>query len=587
MSSLSSSHGYAIRRAFQRLGQLLETLAFTFDVPIWILDHEGNVVHKSTQNSTACEFIHGHERGFLGCNAFHRTSLLELSTFREPVVKSCYMGLGKILCPLRIENTLMGAIGVYPVLLKDYSPDEEQRLDMTAEHLGVSRSAELNAALRNVRTLSTVDLQRLVRALTAVGEEIASSSFELADTVSQLVTTYDELTLLYRMSELVGMEMAVENICEHILQEVAQMLEPRHAFLMLVNESHECLVTRRVLGLGARAIENLRVEIGEGIIGKVALTGEGVIQNSLASDPIQRLLQDEALHTIAVAPLKTRQRILGVVVVADKESGEGFVANDLKFVQALAGPTAIALEHARLSEERIRAEKELAWSGIAFAAAHKIGNALFGLEGYLRRIPELLQESNLDAENLRSAAASAQHTANGMKRIIQEFKDFARADELRRSPVDLNRLLHRLGEQLSERDGRWMVTEHLHPDIPKVSADPDRLDQIFGELIENASHAMPDGGEVMLTTDLASPDILLSLGLPRDLPSVSVTIADRGSGVLPENKERIFDSFFTTRGTGTGLGLAIVRKYVELHRGRVVENGEPGKGAQFTVILPI
>jgi len=587
LSAYTGSQAYASRRVFQRLGQMLETLAFTFDVPIWILDKDGHILDKCLPEETACEFVHAYERGLIGCHEFHRDCMEELTTFREPVVKNCYLGLGKILCPIRIENALIGAIGVYPFFMAAYSPDEEQRLTDTAASLGVQRSTEFDDALKRVRVLDPLELQKLVRFLSGLCEEIASSSFELADTVSQLVATYDELTLLYKMSQLVGMEMAVDNICDHILQEVEQMLSPRHAFIMLVDETRHSLVTRQAVGENPQAFKRLQLDIGEGAIGEAARTGEAFILNQLDKDPAQHRLRGESLLSLVVAPMRIQDRIIGVIVAADHREQQQFVANDLKFLQALAGPTAISLEHARLSEERIRMERELAWSSIAFAAAHKLGNALFGLEGYLRRLPEILRETPDDIESLQQALESARHTMNNMKRTIQEFKDFARADELRRSPLDLNRLLHRLVVPLTESGSRWSVAESYQWDLSTLMADEDRLEQIFGELVENATHAMPDGGTLSVSTSWAHPDLLIASGLPRDTKAVCIRISDTGAGIPEENKGRIFDSFFTTRGTGTGLGLAIVRKYVELHGGRISENGTPGEGAAFSICLPL
>lgn len=587
MSSLSSSHQYATRRVFQHLGRLLESIAFALDLPVWLLDNEGRTVQHNGPECSACEFLHSFEAGLVGCQDYHRATMIELQTFREPVVKNCYLGLGKILCPLRIENTLIGAVGVFPILMTAYSPDGDSRLDTIIETLGVTRSPELEQTLDRVKVLSPLELQRVVRLLTALSEEIASSSFELTDTVTELISTYDELTLLYRMSQTVGTETAVERICEMILQEVVEMLRPQRAFLLLVDGTRERLVMQRVVGNETQPFERLRVGLGEGLIGQVAVTGEGVIQNHLKGDPVQGLVGSATIGSIVAVPLRTNERILGVVVATDKLSGEDFIANDLKFIAALAGPTSIALENARLNEERIRTERELAWSGIAFAAAHKIGNSLFGLEGYLRRMPELLAEPALDLESLSSAVSRAQHTTNTMKQIIQEFKDFSRADQLKRSPVDLSGLLERLSVPLAEGEGRWKVVKELQPGLPEILADPERLEQIFGELLQNATQAMVDGGTLTLAVARATPEQLDHFEFPLDRKAVCVNIADTGPGIPPENKRHIFDSFFTTRGTGTGLGLAIVRKYVELHGGRIEELGQPGNGADFLVILPV
>ena len=169
----------------------------------------------------------------------------------------------------------------------------------------------------------------------------------------------------------------------------------------------------------------------------------------------------------------------------------------------------------------------------------------------------------------------------------EEFKNFARVDILDISSVDLNSLLHRLGSRWEMHGETWTVKEQLDASLPAVSGDANRLEQVFEELLENASHAMPSGGTLHLMTTKATSEQLDHFGLPRQREAVVVEVADTGPGIPAADKSRIFESFFTTRGTGTGLGLAIVRKYVELHGGRIEERGIPGQGAHFVIILPV
>jgi len=107
--------------------------------------------------------------------------------------------------------------------------------------------------------------------------------------------------------------------------------------------------------------------------------------------------------------------------------------------------------------------------------------------------------------------------------------------------------------------------------------DRDQIDQALGELLENAIHHTPAHGEIRVT---AAP-----VALPAGM-RVRITVQDTGPGVPNEDKERIFEPFFSKRPGGSGLGLAIVRQIVENHRGTIRETGGANQGARFEIELP-
>jgi signal transduction histidine kinase len=117
------------------------------------------------------------------------------------------------------------------------------------------------------------------------------------------------------------------------------------------------------------------------------------------------------------------------------------------------------------------------------------------------------------------------------------------------------------------------VVLQLDADLPIMLADPDQLDQVFGNLIRNAVQAMPDGGRLTIGTSLGSRQ-------------VTVFIADTGVGISEENREKIFEPLFTTKAQGIGLGLAIVKTLVEGHGGTIeVKSPSIVRQAQDTAAL--
>ena len=113
----------------------------------------------------------------------------------------------------------------------------------------------------------------------------------------------------------------------------------------------------------------------------------------------------------------------------------------------------------------------------------------------------------------------------------------------------------------------------LEPRLPLVPVDPDKMEQVFLNLVDNATQAMPDGGKLSVGTHLHNGH-------------VEFTFADTGTGIPPENLERIFEPLFTTKAKGIGLGLSIVKLLVEAHQGRIDVASVPDQGTQFTVFVP-
>src|SRR5262249_53572292 len=158
---------------------------------------------------------------------------------------------------------------------------------------------------------------------------------------------------------------------------------------------------------------------------------------------------------------------------------------------------------------------------------------------------------------------------------LENFLRFARVQELRRDPADLNLIVEEVRDFFEPQAIAQgiVIRTHFEPDLPKMSLDVDLFRQALLNLFINARQAMPAGGELMLRTRSEGPWRVL------DVP-------DTGVGMTPEVRSRVFDAFYSTRPGGSGLGLPTTRKIVEAHRGTIQVESEPGKGSQFTLRLP-
>ncbi len=206
--------------------------------------------------------------------------------------------------------------------------------------------------------------------------------------------------------------------------------------------------------------------------------------------------------------------------------------------------------------------------------AHEVGTPLNLISGHVQLLRSDLERDPRDAET-RIKTISAQ--IERIERIVRRMLDKTRF-ETELSPLDLNALLRKLCDAMSPAfDKRNIrVVESLADNLPLIAGSSDRLQQLFLNLINNSLDAMPNGGEVRITTTVVPG----KTGKPAQ---VIVDFADTGSGMTPEVMSHIFDPLYTTkeRGHGTGLGLVIVSQIVSEHGGAVEVESELGEGTRF------
>jgi signal transduction histidine kinase len=161
-----------------------------------------------------------------------------------------------------------------------------------------------------------------------------------------------------------------------------------------------------------------------------------------------------------------------------------------------------------------------------------------------------------------------------LKQIIARFSDFAKMPAPEFQQVNLNELTERALKlfegQLEEAKVR--ARTELDPALPPVSADPEQMTRVLRNLILNAIDAMGDGGVLTIRTRASAEGVHLE-------------VSDTGQGLTPEECERLFTPYYTTKTHGTGLGLAIVQSVVSDHHGRISVESQAGKGTTFRIEL--
>jgi signal transduction histidine kinase len=158
--------------------------------------------------------------------------------------------------------------------------------------------------------------------------------------------------------------------------------------------------------------------------------------------------------------------------------------------------------------------------------------------------------------------------------ILSSLLDFARPTVLTLRKVRINDVI---AEAVARNPIAENITLDRNPDepLPDIMADPDKLLQVFTNLITNACQAMPGGGTLAIRSALEGKD------------RVIVSVTDTGVGISEEHMKRLFEPLFSTKAKGIGLGLVVTKAIVEAHQGRIDIWSEEGKGTTFTVTLPV
>jgi two-component system, NtrC family, sensor histidine kinase HydH len=216
-------------------------------------------------------------------------------------------------------------------------------------------------------------------------------------------------------------------------------------------------------------------------------------------------------------------------------------------------------------------------SQLAGGLAHEIRNPLSTLSLNL----DLLAEDFQNAESSRDRRAllrvqRLRHEVDRLQGIVESFLRFAKVQDLKLQPADLNPITDELRDFYEPQAATHgiVIRTQFAQDLPPVRLDADLFKQALLNLVLNAQHAMPAGGDLILTTR-------------RDGNWVVLDVIDTGLGMTDSVRERIFDAYFSTRPGGSGLGLPTTRKIVEAHGGAIHVQSELGKGSQFSIRLPL
>jgi signal transduction histidine kinase len=354
-----------------------------------------------------------------------------------------------------------------------------------------------------------------------------------------------------------------------------------------------------------RAMKSFEYPLSGGITGHVFETGQGTLVNDVLEDKRYRAIKGWQAGSEMCVAIREGSNILGIIDV-ESSSRNAFTHNDFLALESLAGilagvissgnqyqrlqDTIVELRstqmelRARMDAQRsaenrlVQAAKLAAVGEMAAGIAHELNNPLTSVTGFAELALEAIPHESETYQDLEMVMREARRARDVVRRLL----DFARQSESARARSSMNEIVQdivALTRHLIHTNGVELELD-LENNLPWALVDSNQMKQVLLNLVHNALQAMPAGGNMKIMTRTATRN-------GRDW--IMVSVKDTGIGIPPADQSRIFEPFYTTRGSsgGTGLGLSVTYGIVTDHGGQIEVESQPGLGAKFTVWIPL
>ena len=303
---------------------------------------------------------------------------------------------------------------------------------------------------------------------------------------------------------------------------------------------------------------------------------------TMASPAWKELAQTLDRMSIAVCvPMLRDAKLTGVLCLGGKANHTMFFSSDLKLLTTLATDMALSVHYRRIEEQAIHHNKLITLGTLSAGIAHEVRNPLSSIRTFAQLLPTKINDPDFTNEFSKIVIQDVDR----ITRVIQSMLSFARPGTVNIGNYSASELIDEalILTQSRLRSKKIQVTK-LSPDPLTLCVDKQQILQVLLNIINNAIDALPDGGEIRVTTGTHKTEGQSEL--PNQRFGV-IEIADSGPGIPVAVRTRLFDPFFTTKHDGTGLGLSISQKIVRDHNGYITVSSVEGLGAAFQVHLPL
>ncbi len=375
-----------------------------------------------------------------------------------------------------------------------------------------------------------------------------------------------------------------DKVLERTIEAINEVLEIEHLGFVLPEED-ELIIHSSLITSATIPDDEARFPIENSLTGQVYTTGKSALVSDTREAPNYFAFIPD-VHSELAVPIKVGGHIVAILN-AESSQPAAFSKEDLRLFEAIAAQLSIVLHNVELYEaereqrklveqsqaQLVQSAKLAATGRMAASLAHEINNPLQAIHNSL----QIMLSFPLKPDEQNEYLEMADEEVERLIKMVGRMLDFARRPERELRPTSLNAVI----EKTLALSNKYLQHRHvtlrkdLSPDLPPVLATPGELGQVFLNLVLNAVDAMPEGGELRVSSQWAENGQL------------AVKFADNGCGIPPEYRDRIFDPFFSTKEDSTGLGLSISYNVIKRHKGEITIESKVGKGTTFTVWLPM
>jgi signal transduction histidine kinase len=426
--------------------------------------------------------------------------------------------------------------------------------------------------------------QPLAQHIVAGQESEPASVMSITQTLSSsmlmdlLGRSHLSLSAMYRVIRIASSIFDLDVLLNKILDETFASVRAERAFVLLIDPNSDQLEIKASRWQKKEGLDQ-QVSISQNIISHVLEKKESVLVADAMADSKFGLADSVVLHKIRSAmcsPLRGRTRIVGIIHVDTTGSGE-FGQEDLMLLDAIGNAAGIAVENAQLYKDNIQNERLAAMGQAISGLSHYIKNILAAME-----TSHAMVEKALVAEDLTIISRVWKILRRSNQRIsnlVLDMLAYSKERKPQTQSCQVNEICKEAAELCHDRIQAKHAKLHLALDqkLPHIEADVQGIHRCLLNILTNAIDALDeDGGEVKISTRQEGES------------EVFITVEDNGAGIPEKILERIFDVFFSTKGSqGTGLGLAVTKKIIEEHGGNIEVQSSEDQGTKFTIKLPI
>jgi signal transduction histidine kinase len=460
--------------------------------------------------------------------------------------------------------------------------------------------------------------------------------------------TVRKLEAVIEANMALSLKLLGSELIESVLHIIKHSLGYDRAMIMMVDETGKYLSNPKVASDSTdrdqKNVDQLTIDLNDNnmLFSKVVHTGDPILISDIDKHPELKerpAIKISGSKSFVIVPLKFGARVRGIISVDRFTSLTPMTQDDVKILSTLMNMLSVVLENAELYQDMesrvkertaqlfqantelekaygelknaqtqlIHSEKMASMGKLVAGIAHEMNNPAGILSGYIELIElytgklnkkliadtqtfssdkkfaaELEQFDHLTDE-IKACLDPCKRAVVRMKNIVQDLRNFSRLDENELMPADLNEGIEKMLQFFgNQTQNRITIRTSLSP-LPFVQCYPGHLNQVFSNMILNSIEAINGEGVITISTKAVEANELLNV------PHVRVDISDTGSGIMPENVNKIYDPFYTTKeiGQGQGLGLAVAYGIITRHNGKILVHSEYGKGTTMTVLIPV